>query len=203
MKKSLIPLVAVAIIAAGCSTTGEVKHLRDENKQLKADLTRSLADITELKADKRDLEKEIDVLRRVQSVLRTEKSSRVQESGRLRSQTRVFVNHEINRLRDFLKASDLLDYVGGELVKRSNVDGEQQLSIPAGTQSNTRFRLKGRGAPGLDNTPRGDQYVEVQLHTPTRLSAERRRLLEALAELEAEDDEDPGLFERVKKIFTQ
>lgn len=130
--KSSITLAVGVIFLSGCAATGDVKVLQDENAQLKSNLTQSHADIRSLEADKRDLQKEIGVLKRVQSVLRTEKSSRVKESGRLRSQTRIFVNEEINRFRYFLKASDLLDYVGGELVQRSNVDGEQQSVVDLG-----------------------------------------------------------------------
>ncbi len=130
--KSFTGLAVATILIGGCATTGNVKVLQDENEKLKADLTQSLARISSLEADKRDLQKEVGVLKHVQSVLRTEKSSRVQESGRLRSQTRTFVNQGIKSYRDFLKASDLLDYVGGELVQREYVQGEEQLVVDAG-----------------------------------------------------------------------
>ena len=125
-------LAIATIFISGCAATGDVKVLQEENEKLKSDLTRSLAKISSLEADKRDLQKEVGVLKHVQSVLRTEKSSRVQESGRLRSQTRAFVSQGINNFRDFLKASDLLDYVGGELVQREYVEGEKQLVVDAG-----------------------------------------------------------------------
>jgi len=130
--KLFLPVTVGAMFIGGCAATGDIKVLQDKNTQLQADLNQSLVNISSLEADKRDLIKEINGLKHVQSVLRTEKSSRVQESGRLRSQTRIFVNEEINRFRGFLKASDLLDYVGGELVRRPNVEGEQQLVVDLG-----------------------------------------------------------------------
>ncbi len=130
--KRFTGLAIATILVSGCATTGNVKVLQEENKKLKSDLTQSLARISSLEADKRDLQKEISVLKHVQSVLRTEKSSRVQESGRLRSQTRAFANQGINSFRDFLKASDLLDYVGGERVQREHIEGAQQLVVDAG-----------------------------------------------------------------------
>ena len=81
------------------------------------------------------------------------------------------------------------------------LDGEQKLRIPAGTQSGTRFRLKGRGVPELNGPRRGDQYVIVRVHTPRRLNDKQRKLLEELAVFDGEETGDAGLFERVKKIF--
>jgi molecular chaperone DnaJ len=81
------------------------------------------------------------------------------------------------------------------------IDGEEQLTIPPGTQTGTSFRLKGLGVPALNSSARGDQYVTVHVRTPIRLSEERRRLLEQLAELDGEETSDPGLFEKVKNIF--
>jgi len=90
--------------------------------------------------------------------------------------------------------------LGAELAVPT-IDGEQTLSIPPGTQAGSRFRLKGLGVPDLNGRGRGDQYVFVQVRTPTKLSAEKRRLLEQLAELDGEEPDEPGLFDRVKNIF--
>ena len=81
------------------------------------------------------------------------------------------------------------------------LDGSQPLDIPAGTQGGTTFRLRGLGAPAINSGARGDQYVTVLVRTPTRLSSEQRELLEKLAELEGDETDEPGLFDRVKNIF--
>jgi len=81
------------------------------------------------------------------------------------------------------------------------LDDEQTLTLPAGTQHGTRFRLRGLGAPGLNGAARGDQFVTVHLHVATEISDERRELLERLAELDGEETNEPGLFDRVKNIF--
>jgi molecular chaperone DnaJ len=81
------------------------------------------------------------------------------------------------------------------------IEGSENLTVPAGCQSGTRFRLRGRGATGLDGRGRGDQFVTVQVRTPTRLSDEQRDLLEQLAELDGEETAGTGLFERVRNIF--
>jgi len=89
----------------------------------------------------------------------------------------------------------------GSVVEVPTLDGEYSLKIPAGTQSGGRFRLRGKGAPGVDNRGRGDQYVSVHVHTPTSLSKEQRQLLEQLAELDGDITAERGLFDRVKDIF--
>src|SRR5690606_11768928 len=48
--------------------------------------------------------------------------SRIQESSVLRGQVRRFVQNQIDAYKDFLVQGGLLDYVGGELVERANVE---------------------------------------------------------------------------------
>ena len=55
---------------------------------------------------------------------------------------------------------------------------------------------------GLAVDSRGDLYVAVTLITPTNLTREQRRILEELAQIEGEEHEDKGLFEKVKDIFS-
>ncbi len=53
------------------------------------------------------------------------------------------------------------------------------MSIPAGSQSGQKLRLKGRGLPGP--TP-GDQYVVLQIRTPAATTEQQRALYRELAE---------------------
>ena len=55
--------------------------------------------------------------------------------------------------------------------------------------------------PALSGSGRGDLIVTFRVHIPTKLSAELRRAMEVLAELEGTPPEDRGFFERVKEIF--
>jgi molecular chaperone DnaJ len=91
--------------------------------------------------------------------------------------------------------------LGGE-IRVPTLDGERTLQIPAGTQSGESFRLKGLGVPALNGSARGDQQVTVRVRTPRRLSSEQRELFERLAELEGEETDEPGLFDRVRNIFS-
>jgi molecular chaperone DnaJ len=89
----------------------------------------------------------------------------------------------------------------GAEIEVPTLHGKKSLSVPSGTQSGTRFRLRGMGVPAINGGRRGDQYVSVVVRTPTRLSQEQRRLLEQLAELDGDDGPEPGIFDRVKSIF--
>ena len=90
----------------------------------------------------------------------------------------------------------------GANCKVPTLSGEHNLKIPAGSQSGTRFRLKGRGVPDLDGRGRGDHYIRVQVRTPVSLDERQREVFERLAEIEELDSEDRGLFDRVKDIFS-
>ena len=89
----------------------------------------------------------------------------------------------------------------GAEISVNTLSGQQQLKIPAGTQTGTVFRLKGHGVPALGGRGRGDLYVAVTVITPTTLTREQRRLLEQLAEVESKDLEDMGLLDKVRDIF--
>jgi molecular chaperone DnaJ len=64
------------------------------------------------------------------------------------------------------------------------IDGKVNLKIPAGTQSEKIFRLKGKGLPALHRRERGDQLVRIHAKTPEKLSRAARELFEKLSEIE-------------------
>lgn len=67
--------------------------------------------------------------------------------------------------------------LGGEVVI-DTVDGKVIYDVKAGTQTDTRVRLKGKGVPSLRNKDlRGDHYVTLVVQTPEHLSAEAKELL--------------------------
>lgn len=69
----------------------------------------------------------------------------------------------------------------GSRVRVRTVDGKHVvLRIPPGTQSGTRFRIKGQGVE--KGGTRGDQYVQVKITVPERLDEEEERLMRQFAE---------------------
>ena len=88
----------------------------------------------------------------------------------------------------------------GATVKVPTLDGaEEELDIPAGTQSGRTFRLRGKGIPRLQRSGRGDMIVTAQVRTPTSLSTEQKDLLRQLADtFEGEAAEThKGFFDRI------
>lgn len=71
--------------------------------------------------------------------------------------------------------------LGGE-VDAATVHGEVTLKVPAGTQSGTVLRIKGKGMPVLNSSRHGDHYVTVEVEVPKKLSRRARQLLEELKE---------------------
>jgi len=83
--------------------------------------------------------------------------------------------------------------------------GEERLRIPEGTQTNTRFRMKGKGLPDPHGGGRGDLCYLVRVVTPSKLSKEQKRLMMELAQtLPAENkpiERSSSFFGKVKDIF--
>lgn len=66
----------------------------------------------------------------------------------------------------------------GGSVTVPTLDGEVDVKIPAGTESGTELRLKGKGIPRLKSSGHGDEIVTVVVKTPKHLSREQKKLLE-------------------------
>ena len=81
----------------------------------------------------------------------------------------------------------------------SSIDGKVSLKIPAGTQSEKIFRMRGKGLPVLHSSQRGDQLVKVHVNTPSKLTREQRELFEKVAELEKKQK---NVLERAKDMFS-
>lgn len=67
--------------------------------------------------------------------------------------------------------------LGGE-IRINTVDGDVLYEVKAGTQTDTKIRLKGKGVPSLRNKSiRGDHYVTLVVQVPTGLSADAKETL--------------------------
>lgn len=92
--------------------------------------------------------------------------------------------------------------VFGDTVEVPTLGGPVEMEIPSGTQSGEQFRLEGKGMPRLRGRGYGDQYVQVQVVTPSSLNEEQQAALEAFAEAGGEEiDVEQGFFERLKQSF--
>ena len=83
---------------------------------------------------------------------------------------------------------DVLDHVAvlGGTVRVPTLDGDVQLSVPGGTSSGRKLRLRGRGWPTGDGV-HGDAIAEVRVVVPTAVSEEQRAAYERLRDLASAD----------------
>lgn len=66
----------------------------------------------------------------------------------------------------------------------NDLENSLTLKIPSGTQTNAKFKMKGKGMPVMHTSHRGDFYVTLKLEIPTNPSQELNEILEKLAQLE-------------------
>lgn len=68
----------------------------------------------------------------------------------------------------------------GSVEEIETVDGSVKIKIPNGTQPGTQIRLRGKGVKHVSSSHRGDHYVIIRIHVPSKLSREQKHLLEEL-----------------------
>ena len=90
----------------------------------------------------------------------------------------------------------------GTEITVATVDGDVKYTIPAGTQSGTLFRLKGKGIPRVNSSGRGDQYVKVIVDIPKTLNEKQKEALKMLMEASGENYEEVGTPKKgIKDLF--
>ncbi|MBW2265494.1 MAG: J domain-containing protein [Deltaproteobacteria bacterium] len=85
----------------------------------------------------------------------------------------LYVNRELK----------LTDVLLGTRIQVPTLDGKNlSLTIPPGTQSNTKMRLKGHGLPEMKKGTRGNLYARISVKLPKSLSKKQKTLIQDLAE---------------------
>ncbi|HXF09939.1 MAG TPA: DnaJ C-terminal domain-containing protein, partial [Desulfuromonadaceae bacterium] len=91
----------------------------------------------------------------------------------------------------------------GAEVDVPTLDGHASIKIPAGTQPNAVFRIKGKGIKNLQGHGHGDLHVRVQVEVPTHLNSEQKAKLRDFAE-SCDENVNPiskSFFEKAKNLF--
>ena len=104
-------------------------------------------------------------------------------AGDLYVVTRVEPSKIYERRGDDLIATIPVSFTTASLggsVDVQTPDGTVSLKIPAGTEDGKLLRLKGRGAPRLKGSGKGDLLARVRIQVPKKLSKKQRELLEQL-----------------------
>ena len=101
--------------------------------------------------------------------------------GDLYVHIRVKAHKKFTREGDLILSEEhisMVDAALGTEIDVETVDGIVRMKIPAGTQSNTDFKLSGHGVPHFRSESRGAHIVQVVVDIPTKLSKKQKELLE-------------------------
>lgn len=92
----------------------------------------------------------------------------------------------------------------GAEIDVPTLDGQDKLTIPAGSQSGQTFPLRGRGMPEPRRGGRGDLFVETYIEVPKKITPEQEELLRQLAETEHThvSPHRKSFFEKVKEYIS-
>jgi molecular chaperone DnaJ len=102
----------------------------------------------------------------------------------------LYVEKEIS----FVKASL------GDKIDVKTIYGTVELTIPSGTQSEKKFRLRGQGMPILHRQTKGNLYVIIKVVIPQKLTDKQKTKLKEFEEISGEEinSTKKGFFDKVK-----
>jgi molecular chaperone DnaJ len=75
-----------------------------------------------------------------------------------------------------------VDAILGTELRIPTLYGDVKLSVPAGTQPGSVFKVKGRGLPKVGAWGKGDEYVKVDVDVPRNLTGSQKELLKKFNE---------------------
>ncbi len=95
--------------------------------------------------------------------------------------------------------------LGGD-IEVPTIEGKKaRLSIPAGTQSETQFRLRGKGMSILRQSRRGDMYVETNVEIPVNLTNKQKSILRDFEKeggtSKAHSPKSQSFFQKIKEVW--
>jgi molecular chaperone DnaJ len=80
--------------------------------------------------------------------------------------------------------------------------GTERIRVPAGTQTGTLLRLKGKGLPALGQSAVGDLLIRVHVWTPEKLTPEQERLFRQLADIEGDPPKrEAGFWSKLREAL--
>ena len=92
----------------------------------------------------------------------------------------------------------ITDAVLGSKIDVPTLYGSVTLTIPAGSESGDKHRLKGKGVTNVSTGRKGDMYVILEVHIPKKITKEQKGLFESLAKTELNDSDK---FKKIKNYL--
>ena len=80
---------------------------------------------------------------------------------------------------------------------------KHEIRIPAGIQTGKQLRQRGAGMPSMNGRGHGDMVIQIDVETPTRLSARQREILEQFRDTETGEEcpASKGFFQKLKAAW--
>ncbi|MGV1099932.1 molecular chaperone DnaJ [Thiovibrio sp. JS02] len=94
----------------------------------------------------------------------------------------------------------------GAKVTIPTIHGSKELEIPAGTQPEQVFTLRGEGVPSLRGGGKGDMFVGIKVIIPKKLSKKQKELLsefEGLQKEKGQSHEEEGFFKKILHMLAE
>jgi hypothetical protein len=130
MKFPYAVLMLAAAGLAGCATTDQqLLQLRSENEKLKSEVSDQASEIASLAGKNQKLEEDLAYCSKRTDVLLKEKGARIEESAQTRKGVREFTDQVMSSLQTYFQKAEVVDYVGGELLERANVDALKNMVL--------------------------------------------------------------------------
>ncbi|GKV54341.1 chaperone protein DnaJ [Sporosarcina sp. NCCP-2222] len=91
----------------------------------------------------------------------------------------------------------------GDEIQVPTIHGNVKLKIPAGTQTGTNFRLRGKGVKNVHGHGTGDQHVIVKVVTPKKMTEKQKELMREFASIDGNspDEYSSSLFDKIKRTI--
>ncbi len=90
----------------------------------------------------------------------------------------------------------------GDVVQVPTLYGDEEIKIPAGTDSGESFVLKHKGISTPYDTRRGDQLVTIHIEVPKGITDRQREILKEFDDISRTYSKSPrGIFNKVKDLF--
>ena len=95
--------------------------------------------------------------------------------------------------------------LGGEIEVPTIEGNKARLTIPPGTQSETQFRLRGKGMSVLRQKHRGDMYIETGVEVPVNLTLKQKSILKEFEKeggtSKAHSPKSQSFFQKIKEVW--
>lgn len=119
----------------------------------------------------------------------------------------LYLEFVVNKHPIFMRENDdiyldlpvtIPDAALGTKIEIPTLYGNVKLTIPEGSQSGDRHRLKGKGVENVQTGRKGDMYVVINVVIPKKLSREQKKLFDQLGKTKLDDTNE---FKEFKKYL--